>query len=58
MKRSVQQMPCPGQNCPRRRRTRAGRLRTSWDGYPNMRKDACKWFDRWFKMVNGYVLKE
>ena len=29
-----------------------------WDGYPNMRKDACKWFDRWFKMVNGFVLKE
>ena len=28
------------------------------DGYPNMRKDACKWFDRWFKMANGYVLKE
>ena len=22
------------------------------DDYPNMRKDACKWFDRWFNMVN------
>ena len=28
------------------------------DGYPNMRKDGCKWFDRWFKIVNGYVLRE
>ena len=28
------------------------------DGYPNIRKDACKWFDRSFKTVNGYVLKE
>ena len=28
------------------------------DGYPNIRKDACKWFDRSFKTVNGYVLRE
>ena len=25
--------------------------------YPNMRKGACKKFNAWFKMVNGFVLK-
>ena len=26
--------------------------------HPNGRKEACKRFDRWFKMVNGYVLRD
>ena len=48
----------PGPNLPRTTTDPRQMFKDILDGYPNMRKDACKWFDRSFKTVKGYVLKE
>ena len=48
----------PGPNLPRTTTDPRQMFKDILDGYPNMRKDACKWFDRSFKTVRGYVLKD
>ena len=48
----------PGPNLPRTTTDPRQMFKDILRDYPDMRKDACKWFDRWFKMVNGFVLKE
>ena len=48
----------PGPNLPRTTTDPRQMFKDILRDYPNMRKDVCKWFDRSFKTVKGYVLKE